>query len=82
MALYVPWRNGVPGAGGPYMEMELGNLAGYRNGAALLGRGLRQEREELSFFWGVWVLPGGPWKKGTKPPCFPVGLDTEPSGLT
>lgn len=68
------------------MEMELGNLAGDRNGAVLLSRGLRQEREELSFFWGIWVLPGGQWKKGrcwkTKPPRFPVGLDTEPSGPT
>lgn len=59
------------------MGMELGNLAGDRNGAALLGMGLRQEREELSFFWGVWVLPGGLWKKGrcwrTKPPPLSRG---------
>lgn len=31
------------------MEMELGNLAGDRNGAALLGMGLRQEREDSPF---------------------------------
>lgn len=49
---------------GPHVGMEVENLAVDRNGAALLGRGLGQDKEETSFFWGVWVIPGGPWKKG------------------
>lgn len=48
---------------GPYVRIEVENQAGDRNGAALLGRGFEQDKEETSFFWGVLVIPGGPQKK-------------------
>lgn len=52
----------------PYCQ-HMASYVPWRNevpgvGAPGVGRGLGQDKEETSFFWGVRAIPGGPRKKG------------------
>lgn len=73
---------------GPHAGMKLGNLAEDRNGAALLGRGLRQEREEIPFSggWRVWGSCAPTWpveeKMSQRRQSPDAAPDTVPSGRT